>query len=56
MAAIEIIALQDMAGEQPKLPGGAAALALKARFRQAGFRVPISVIGRRAPRSRRRSR
>jgi hypothetical protein len=40
MAAVEIVALLDVLGEQAKLAGGAPALALQARFGQAGFLRP----------------
>jgi hypothetical protein len=40
MAAVEIVALQDVLGEQAKLARGPPALALKARFGQAGLLRP----------------
>ena len=39
-AAVKIVARLDMRCEQPQLSGGASALALKARFRQAGLLGP----------------
>jgi hypothetical protein len=49
MAAVEIIALLDMAGEQPQLPGGAAALAFRRASGRPVSEVPMAVIS--APRA-----
>jgi len=37
MAAVEVVALEDMCREQPQLAGGPAALAVQAGLGQAGF-------------------